>query len=76
MVTIYTPDTVCVSCEATKRALQKKDIPYTLEVLGEEHPQREEFRTAGFAAFPVVVTDTDSWCGFRPDKILQFTEAE
>lgn len=76
MVTIYTPDSVCAICEATKRALEKKNIPYTIEVLGETNPKRVEFRAAGFAAFPIVITNTDSWCGFRPDKILQLTEAE
>lgn len=76
MVTIYTPETACANCAATKRALEKKNIPYTVEVLREDHPKRDEFRAAGFAAFPIVITDTDSWCGFRPDKILQLTEAE
>lgn len=76
MVTVYTPETACANCAATKRALEKKNIPYTVEVLGEEHPQREEFRAEGFTAFPVVVTDAGSWCGFRPDKILQLTGAD
>ena len=30
----------------------------------------ETFWQAGHMAVPVVVTDSDSWSGFRPDKIL------
>ena len=29
----------------------------------------EHVKSLGFVQAPVVVTDTDSWSGFRPDKI-------
>lgn len=32
--------------------------------------ERDIFRQAGHMAAPVVVTDSDSWSGFRPDRIL------
>ena len=35
----------------------------------------ERVRGLGFMQAPVVVTETDSWSGFRPDKINALAEA-
>ena len=35
----------------------------------------ERVRGLGFMQAPVVVTETDSWSGFRPDKIAELAEA-
>lgn len=39
------------------------------------HPEAiGSLKQAGWKATPVIVTDTDSWSGFRPDKIKQLVD--
>lgn len=67
-VTVYTkPD--CVQCNATYRALDKKGIAYTSVDVTEDPGALAELKEMGYLQAPVVVTDTDHWSGFRPDKI-------
>ena len=67
-ITVYSK-TACVQCNATYRALDSKGISYTVVDL-EQHPEAvDEFKARGLMQAPVVVTDTDAWAGFRPDKI-------
>lgn len=36
----------------------------------EDHPEkRADALATGYMQLPIVVTETDSWSGFRPDKI-------
>lgn len=65
----------CVMCNATYRALGKAGIEYTLLML-EDHPDKiDEFKEAGLMQAPVVVTENDTWSGFRPDKIKELKDA-
>lgn len=59
----------------TKRNLDSLGIEYQ-EINLDESPQFREHVTKdlGFMAAPVVVTDTDAWSGFRPDKIMALKE--
>lgn len=69
-VTIYSTSH-CPQCAATKRQFNKLGIAYH-EINIEEQPQTlEQLRAAGFQQAPVVVTDDQSWCGYRPDLIKQ-----
>lgn len=65
----------CVQCVATYRALDKLDIDYTVVDLSEDAAALEEVQELGYFAAPVVVTATDHWSGFRPDKISQIAAA-
>lgn len=56
----------CQPCRMTKKFLSEHDIAFE-EVDGLEHI--DELREEGFAQFPIVKTETDSWSGFRPDKL-------
>jgi glutaredoxin-like protein NrdH len=58
----------CSKCTATKRAMDRCGITYQVREMTEA--EREAFKKAGHMAAPVVVTETDAWAGFRPDKIL------
>ncbi len=69
-VTVYTNPN-CVQCEQTKKYLDKEGIEYTVENLqsDENYDKLVEFVNQGFKAAPIVVTDTETWSGFKPDKL-------
>lgn len=69
-VTVYTNPN-CVQCEQTKKFLDKEGIEYTVENLqsDENYEKLVEFVNQGFKAAPIVVTDTETWSGFKPDKL-------
>ncbi|CAM3533476.1 glutaredoxin-like protein NrdH [Micrococcus flavus] len=73
-VTVYTKP-ACVQCNATYRALDKKGIAYDVVDMSQDPEALERVRGLGFMQAPVVVTETDSWSGFRPDKIDALAEA-
>ena len=64
----------CVQCDATKRALNKHGITYTVRDLTTNPGQVEAFKNAGYATAPIVVTPHNTWAGFRPDLIKQLKE--
>ena len=69
-VTVYTNPN-CVQCEQTKKYLDKEGIEYTVENLqsDENYDKLVEFVNQGFKSAPIVVTDTETWSGFKPDKL-------
>jgi glutaredoxin-like protein NrdH len=69
-VIVYTNPN-CVQCEQTKRFLDKEGIEYTVENLqsDDNYEKLVEFVNQGFKAAPIVVTDTETWSGFKPDKL-------
>ena len=67
-VTVYTKP-ACVQCNATYRALDKKGIAYEVVDMSQDPAALERVRALGFMQAPVVVTDTDHWASFRPDRI-------
>jgi glutaredoxin-like protein NrdH len=67
-ITIYTRNN-CVQCHATKRAMESRGFDFELINL-DQHPEMADgLRSQGYRQLPVVVTDSESWCGFRPDMI-------
>lgn len=68
MVTVYTSPS-CRQCRMTTNLLDKNGIEYESISLAEHPETADEFRNRGLTQAPVVVTDTDTWFGFRPDKI-------
>ena len=73
-VTVYTKP-ACVQCNATYRALDKKGITYQVVDMSQDAEALERVRALGYLQAPVVVTDQDSWSGFRPDKINELAES-
>jgi glutaredoxin-like protein NrdH len=67
-VTLFTKP-ACVQCDATKKALDKKQIPYEMVDLTEDAQAMEKVKALGYRSAPVVITDTTHWSGFRPDMI-------
>lgn len=64
----------CVQCDATKRALDRRGLPYDLIDLTQD-PQAFEFVTGlGHRQAPVVVVVIDDrlhahWSGYQPSQI-------
>ncbi|CEA08310.1 Glutaredoxin-like protein NrdH [Arthrobacter saudimassiliensis] len=73
-VTVYTKP-ACVQCNATYRALDKKGITYQVVDMSQDAEALERVRALGYMQAPVVITDSDSWSGFRPDKINELAES-
>ena len=73
-VTVYTKP-ACVQCNATYRALDKKGIAYKTVDMSQDPAALEQVRALGFMQAPVVMTESDSWSGFRPDKIEELAQA-
>lgn len=69
-VTVYTKPS-CVQCDMTKKMLDKNNIEYSTVDITEDISAFEMIKGMGFMSAPVVITDTDSWAGFQPDKITK-----
>ncbi|EOU1337392.1 glutaredoxin-like protein NrdH [Cronobacter malonaticus] len=67
-ITIYTRND-CVQCHATKRALESRGIAFDTINLDEQPEAIDILRAQGFRQLPVVMADSLSWSGFRPDMI-------
>lgn len=68
-VTVYTKPG-CIQCEATKKALKKNGVPYTIRDVTVDAAARDAVMKLGYSAAPVVVTiGGDHWAGFRPDRL-------
>ncbi len=73
MVVIYTKPS-CVQCDATKRMMDKLSIEYSTVDITEDPKALEMLVEKGYQSAPVVITDTESWSGFNPDKISRLAE--
>ena len=68
MTTVYTKPS-CVQCDMTKKMLDKIGVEYDTVDITQDEIALEKILEMGFKSAPVVITDTDSWAGFNPDKI-------
>ncbi|MPV51412.1 hypothetical protein GCG21_15615 [Pseudactinotalea sp. HY160] len=61
----------CAPCAATVRAMARHGLPVRQVPLDEQTgaEEIEAFKAAGLVSVPVVVTETATWSGFRPDLI-------
>lgn len=67
-VTVYLKPS-CVQCNAIYRALRKHRITYTVIDVTEDRQAYRHVTDLGYQQVPVVETDHEHWCGYRPDKI-------
>jgi len=74
-ITIYTRNN-CVQCHATKRAMESRGYQFELINLDNDPQAVEALRAQGFRQLPVVITDSLSWSGFRPDMINRLGPAQ
>ena len=74
MVTVYTKP-ACVQCNATYKALDKQGVEYRVVDISVDDEAREYVMALGYLQAPVVVTGSDHWSGFRPDRIKALARA-
>jgi len=67
-ITVYTKP-ACVQCTATKKALDKAGLEYTLVDISVDDEARDYVMALGYLQAPVVEVDGEHWSGFRPDRI-------
>jgi glutaredoxin-like protein NrdH len=67
-ITVYTKP-ACVQCTATYKALDKQGITYDKVDITLDPEARDYVMALGYLQAPVVVTESDHWSGFRPDRI-------
>lgn len=67
-ITVYTKP-ACVQCDATIRALNKLGLPFAKVDISVDGQARDYVMSLGYLQAPVVVTPTESWSGFRPERI-------
>lgn len=67
-IIIYTKDN-CVQCHATQRAMESRGFAFEMINLDRCPEAMDDLRSRGFRQLPVVVTEAESWSGFRPDMI-------
>jgi len=67
-VTVYTNGPTCVQCNQTKRMFDKLGIQYTEVDLRDKPELLDKFKEEGYAAAPIVTTDSKTWAGFRYEK--------
>ncbi|MGO1539326.1 MAG: glutaredoxin-like protein NrdH [Leucobacter sp.] len=65
----------CVQCTATYRALDKQGIEYEVFDVSADEKALAAVKELGYLQAPVVVTESDHWSGFRPDKITELSQA-
>lgn len=68
MVSVYSQPN-CVQCTATYRSLDKAGIDYKVYDVSTDSEALATVKNLGYMAAPVVITDSEHWSGFRPDKI-------
>jgi glutaredoxin-like protein NrdH len=67
-ITVYsTPN--CGQCRMTYKALDRAGIAYEVVDLSQDAEKLEELRQQGYLQAPIVMAGTETWTGFRPDKI-------
>jgi len=69
MTTVYVKPS-CVQCDMTKRMLDKQGTEYQTIDITQDQEAFDMVVGMGFQSAPVVITPTDSWAGFQPDKII------
>lgn len=71
MITVYKLPS-CHHCDRTTELLDILGVEYWTVDLSENHEAREYVRDhLGYSQAPVVVTEDDSWSGFKPDRIRE-----
>jgi glutaredoxin-like protein NrdH len=53
----------------TKKMLDNLGVDYDTVDITQDQAALEMILAMGFRSAPVVITSTDSWAGFNPDKI-------
>lgn len=61
----------CTQCERTKRQLERGGVAFEVRDVTLSTLDYEKAVSYGYRSFPIVVTDTTTWGGLDPDKIVE-----
>lgn len=67
-IVVYTKSD-CIQCEYTARFLESRGIPFREVDIMSDPAMASHLRETGQLQMPYVVTDDDSWSGYRRDKL-------
>lgn len=67
-ITVYTKP-ACMQCNATKKALDRAGLDYTLVDISLDEEARDYVLALGYLQAPVVEVGGEHWSGFRPERI-------
>ncbi|QRJ60469.1 glutaredoxin-like protein NrdH [Corynebacterium macginleyi] len=67
-ITVYTKP-ACVQCNATKKALDRAGLEYSVVDVTVDNEARDYIMALGYVQAPVVEAHGEHWSGFRPDLI-------
>jgi len=70
MVTVYSNPN-CTACEQTKRFLTVKGVVFESKMISDSPEVFSLIEEKGYNSAPVVVVGSDSWSGFRLDKLSE-----
>lgn len=71
MITVYKKPN-CMQCAYTVKYLEKNNIEFnTIDVTQDEEALNYIKYDLGYQAVPVVVSPTEHWYGFQPDKLAK-----
>ena len=73
-ITVYTK-AHCPQCDATKRQLTKQGLEFEQVDLTEDQTLIDQFIAQGFKQTPIVVTDQETWSGYRRDLIRKVAQS-
>ena len=68
MITVYSNPN-CVQCEQTKRYLNLNGLEFESKMIQDSPDIMPLIEEKGYKSAPVVVTPTESWSGFRLEKL-------
>lgn len=68
MITVYSNPN-CVQCEQTKRYLNLNGLEFESKMIQDSPEIMPLIEEKGYKSAPVVVTPTESWSGFRLEKL-------
>lgn len=68
MITVYSNPN-CVQCEQTKRYLSLNGLEFESKMIQDSPEIVPLIEEKGYKSAPVVVTPTESWSGFRLEKL-------
>ncbi|WPF65728.1 MULTISPECIES: glutaredoxin-like protein NrdH [unclassified Corynebacterium] len=71
-ITVYTKP-ACMQCNATKKALDRAGLDYTLVDISLDDEARDYVLALGYLQAPVVEVGGEHWSGFRPERIRELS---
>ena len=72
-ITVYSKPN-CMQCNFTKKYLKERDIAFEEIDVTQDEDALIKIKDMGYQAVPVVITDSDHWYGFRPERLAELVE--